>query len=170
MVVAAGAWVDAADHTPLTGIGVPWYSVKPANESVTSSTTVQNDNDLTVVLAASATYEVEAFLIVTGPTAADIKTQWTVPSGATGSRLCVGPTPTAAGFTGQGQTEARMSAHGWGTTVTYSIETAATVICERGPLVTTTAGTLTLQWAQVTSNATATVVGTNSYLKVTRIA
>jgi hypothetical protein len=169
MVVQAGRIVDAADYTPGLGLGISDYVVKPTNESLSSSTTFQADNDLVLALAAG-TYEVEVFLIVTGPAAADIKTAWTVPSGATGSRLCIGPTSVAASFTGQAETQARMSAHGWGTSVSYSIDTAAVAIVERGPLVVTTAGTLTLTWAQVTTNATATVVGTNSYLKVTRIA
>lgn len=169
MVVQAGRIFDAADYTPGLGLGIADHIVKATNESVVNAT-LQNDNDLLFALAANAVYEVEAFLIVTGPTAADIQTAWTVPSGATGSRLCMGPTPTAAAFTGQEQTQARMSAHGWGTAVTYSIETSAVALVERGPVATTTAGTLTLRWAQVTTNATATVVGANSYLKVTRIA
>lgn len=169
MVVQAGRMVDAADFTPGTGIGIADYVVKAAGESIASSTTAQSDNDLTYALLANASYEIEACLIVTGSTAGDIKTQWSVPSGATGSRLCHGPTSTAAGFTGQEQTEARMSAHGWTTSVAYSIEGSAVAIVERGPIATTSAGTLTLQWAQVTSSATATVVGANSYLRVTRI-
>lgn len=169
MVVQAGRLLDAADFTPGIGVGIADYVIKAANESLASSTTAQNDNDLAYPLAANAVYEIEVCLIVTGSTAGDIKTQWAIPSGATGSRLCVGPTSTAAAFTGQEQTQARMSAHGWTTSVPYSIEPAAVAIVERGPIATTTAGTLTLQWAQVTSSATATVVGTNSYLRVVRI-
>jgi hypothetical protein len=169
MTIYAGGLADASDLTPGIGIGIPDYVVKPASETVTASTTLQDDDDLLYSLAASSTYEVEVFLIVSNSTAGDVKTAFSIPSGATGSRLCVGPTDTAAAFTSRTQTQMRLTAHGWATSVAYQIDTSNVVIVERGIIVTSSAGTLKLQWAQNASSGTGTKVETNSYLKITRV-
>jgi hypothetical protein len=67
-------------------------------------------------------------------------------------------------------TSVRASRHNLVTAVGYGLDGAATSAIHESFLVsTTTAGTLTLQWAQVTANATATVLSTSSYMLVTEV-
>src|SRR5690606_18086867 len=61
----------------------PIFVVKSTNESVSSSTTLQNDNELSVSLTANRAYEVSGVLRVSGSTSGDIKLSWTGPSGST---------------------------------------------------------------------------------------
>lgn len=142
---------------------------KTSNESVTSSTTFQNDDQLVLPLAASATYAFEAFLIYDGSTAGDLKLQFTGPSGcamnwanfanvsgAASATLTYGPIMnTLAQVTPQG-----IACNG------------ATAMCARpaGIVINgSTSGNLQLKWAQVASNATATRILIGSWMKITRM-
>ncbi|MFJ2477126.1 hypothetical protein ACIOWI_29830 [Streptomyces sp. NPDC087659] len=74
--------------------------IKPSLESVTSSTTMQNDNHLLASLAANALYKLTAYLAVTGSATGDFKCAWTLPSGATApARFCRGPSVSTTGST-----------------------------------------------------------------------
>lgn len=151
-----------------------WVEVwKTANTDRQSTTTFADDPDLTVTLDANATYRVEMFLHFAALDVARFKTSWTVPSGATGNRSAVGPdqgtilSGTSSG--GQG----RWGVHAFTTSCTYGTRDSATNQCfaqEEATVVTSSAGTLALQWAQATSNATATRLAAGSYMRVRRIA
>src|SRR5690348_15724965 len=67
----------------------PLAVIKGADESVTSSTTLQNDDALLVTLTANATYVFSLFLNYQGGTqgSSDIKVAWTFPTGTT-MRYC----------------------------------------------------------------------------------
>lgn len=153
--------------------GGQWVSVlqflkKPGTETVTSSTTVQNDDDFVWVLP-PGTYRVEAFLHAGGATAGDIKTAWTF-SGTLGAsgRSCVGP---QVGTADVGVTSMRSSGHVITTEVPYGTDaTLATVIHEDLFLEVTASGTLRLQWAQVASSGTGTTLSGASRVYVSRVA
>lgn len=172
MVVAAGAFLDAGDHSAGVGIGVPAWVRKAASESVTSSTTMQNDNDLTFTMVAGAVYEVQLSLSVQGSASGDVKTGWSVPADATGGTKFVhGPASVlSTAFTSREDTAASVSTHGYTVAKTYHIEANAVAILEWGLISSATGGTFTLQWAQSTPNATATVMNQASYLRYTRVA
>lgn len=172
MVVAAGAFLDAGDHAPGVGISVPGYVRKAASESVASSTTMQNDNDLTFTMVAGAVYEVDLSLSVQGSATADIKTQWSVPADATGGTKFVhGPASVlSTAFTSREDTAGSFSTHAYTAAKTYHIDPNPVAIHEWGIISSATGGTFTLQWAQSTSNATATVMNQASYLRYTRVA
>lgn len=122
-----------------TGIGGKTDVAKTADESVSSSTTLQDDNHLTTFVAANATYRVKAVLIYDGEAFGGLKTNWVAPASAT--------------FTGG----------------TYATSGQPTIV--EGTLVTSgTSGIFKLQWAQVTSNATATTVKSGSFMVLQRIA
>jgi len=116
-------------------------------------------------VAANATYLFTCYLDYEGGTqnASDIKWTWTLPAAATlrYTRLSVTLTGTAAiggTFTGA-------------SVVTAGTNGAATLMGALmvGSLVmSSTAGSLTLQWAQNTSSATATIVHAQSYLELVR--
>lgn len=152
---------------------LPLEAVKPSNTDRSSTTTFVDDPDLALQLEANAVYQVVFYLHFAALDAARFKTAWTVPSGATGNRSAVGPdqgvilSGTSSGGTG------RWGAHNFTTSVTYGTRDSATNQCfamEESTLTTTNAGTLALQWAQATSNATATRLAAGSALRAKRIA
>lgn len=71
---------------------------KTADEEVTNSTTLQNDDHLVLPVAASSRYFFHLFLRVKGDTAnPDIKFGWSLPTGGTMSWLGAGETQNTAG-------------------------------------------------------------------------
>lgn len=136
---------------------------KTGDEIVNNSTTLQNDDHLSVAVSASTVYRVDAMLVYQSGTTPDIKWQFTGPAGAvmTGGFLIA--TTAATDATGEIDVGASASilssAHGRGGTGSVVIGMFFGLL-----VVSTTAGTLQLQWAQNTLNATDTTVYTNSYL------
>lgn len=168
-VIYAGQKITGALLTSMETIDV-W---KTANTDRAATTTLADDPDLTVTLEANATYRVIFRLFYAALDVARFKTAWTVPSGTTGNRAAVGPdqgvilSGTSSG--GQG----RWGVHNYTTACTYGTRDSAVNLCsavEESIVVTTTSGTLAIQWAQVTSNATASRLGTGSSLHVKRLA
>lgn len=153
---------------------IPQHFYKTANTDRTSTTTFADDPDLTVSLEANAVYFVEMFILYAALDAADIKTEWTIPSGATGTKTCIGAASDAVANANADSIEVRTGVHGFGTDVVYGAprNSASNLqgALESGVVTTTNAGTLALAWAQNTSNGTATRVGSGSYMRVTRLA
>lgn len=145
---------------------VPKVAIKTVNESVTSSTTLQNDDELFLSLAANATYLIIAYIRFDGSTTGDFKWQWTMPASGTARfgdlHQRVPETDSTAGVTDLLQTDiGAIGCNGAGATLPlFQIGNATTA---------GTAGNLQLTWAQNTSNATATRVLTSSLLIAFRI-
>ena len=154
-----GAGLDAViTHIDEVGYrGVP--ASKPASTSRTLTTTMADDPDLTVALGVGR-YSIQMYLPLfsTGTGQGQFKFQFT--------------------FSGT-QTSIITSAHGRiaGSAVTYATVTAASTstavaasiaatdwLRVDGAITVTVAGSLTLQWAQNTSHADATIVGIGSWL------
>lgn len=139
----------------VTGVGQRQYVTKGADQLVTSSTIFVNDTTLTLPVAANATYVVEHGLRFTCSAAGGVKAQYTIPAGAT---MATAPATQAAGpFT---------------VVSTASGQTFANSANAAGPtrLITGgSAGSITLQFTQETSDATATTCKAGSFLIVTRI-
>ncbi|MGQ5576776.1 hypothetical protein [Streptomyces sp. ECR3.8] len=150
---------------------LPTFARKVTDTSLTATTTLTNDPDLQLSLAANATYRVEFYIGYSSLAAAGFKTAWSVPSGTTGLRSCwgVGTSPTSPSLpTGDG----RWGIHALATAAEYGTRdsTNQAMVWETGEINTTDAGTLAFQWAQVTSNANATRVAARSYLRMERLA
>lgn len=152
------------------GVGKTLYVAKPANASVTSSALLTNDPDLTVSLAANATYLMTSTLKYEADTAGDINVAWTAPAGASN----VG---TMAGLLSSATSDANVFIIGF--TINNSNGNAAgglgagTVrsIFFSGTLTTgATAGSITLQWAQKTTSSIATILYAGSFLSLQRVA
>ncbi|WP_331756557.1 hypothetical protein [Streptomyces decoyicus] len=155
----------------------PYIVTKASNTDRTSTTTRTADPDLTMSLAASATYIVEFHMYIGGSTFALVVTEWLVPSGATGLKGGIGPASSATeGTAGNNNADGvamRAGAHNFGTTLTYGRRNVNTNLCyaiESGTVTTTSAGTLALAWAQSTSSTTFNRMGLGSWMRVTRIA
>lgn len=159
--IAAGSRITAG----LLNSMLPLTVIKPADESVTSSVTLQNDNDLLASVVANAQYDVECMLNYEGGTqgASDLKAGFTVPSGAT-LKLCPAYVDTSGNFhIGNNLTGGTtISAGSNGAGVPRTLTMTGTLV------VGSTAGTLQLQWAQNTSSGTPTIVHTGSSLTLTR--
>lgn len=143
---------------------------KTADETVTSSTTVQNDDQLFLPVAANAKYKLTSHIFYSGGASpiGDLKLKWTGPTGAvlqwanygvntsalTSHNVVVealaAASPRAVGTNGAG---AWMSCCPGGTLTTAS-----------------TSGNLTLQWAQNSSSATGTIVYAGSEITLVRVA
>jgi ABC-type tungstate transport system permease subunit len=136
-----------------------FYEVKTSDESVASSTTLQDDNDLVVALEANSYYHFEVMHVYTGHSAADLKVGFTGPAGSTGHfsvRYSAAGAGNAVGGAGALQSAVGSS--------TVSVSGSIGYIYTAG-----TAGNLQLVWAQNTSNATATVMKEGSWIRVVKI-
>src|SRR5262245_12496724 len=147
---------------------VPLAKIKSGTESVTSSTTLQNDDDLFVTVTATGTYRVELLLMYDASTAADLKVGFTGPAGAVlvgnASGLEIGATGSTNDFIG--------NITGISDTVNFGGLGAGSTLSAviTGTLRTTgTGGTFQLQWAQVASGGTATRVFADSHMTLWRI-
>ncbi|MFF9787207.1 hypothetical protein [Streptomyces nigrescens] len=155
----------------------PYIVTKGSNTDRTSTTTRTADPDLTMTLAANATYIVEFHMYIGGSTFALVVTEWLVPSGATGLKGGIGPASSATeGTAGNNNADGvamRAGSHNFGTSLTYGRRNVNTNLCyaiETGTVTTTSAGTLALAWAQSTSSTTFNRMGLGSWMRVTRIA
>src|ERR1041384_2922194 len=131
-----------------------------------STTTLAVDTDLTFPVVANALYEVLFNIRWGGLQAAGLKTDWTVPTGTSGNRMVIGPGSANVVESNANTTEMRWAVHGYGTAVNYTNPRNSVTLqtfCEEKALVAvgSTAGSVTLRWAQVTSNATGPVVAAN---------
>lgn len=166
MAIRAGHKVTVADFDAL---GV--YALKTGDESVTSSTSLQNDDQLFLPLSANAKYIFNGYLVYTGALdpAGGLSLQFTVPSGSSGLWTNFGTnanvSPSVVNYNVVAESFGSGSPRGVG-----SVGSGTTMSCQpRGYISTsTTSGNLQLRWAQNVSDATSTVVKTGSWLQVVR--
>lgn len=142
--------------------------VKASDETVTSSTTMQDDNELFVTLPVGL-WRVEAMLIFTGATGGDFKCTWSFAGTAAGSqgRMMLGP---ATATTSAVDTSMRAANTTSGGTAIYGVDgTFASAAREDLIWNVTASGVLTLQWAQQASSGTATTLLAGSRLYITKL-
>lgn len=145
------------------------FARKTADESVTSSITLQDDDHLTFAIAANEVWQAEFILAVDGAAAGDLRVSLGVPAGATYRRFDLGPAP------GVADAETSSVAIGSRTTGVASFGTASATDTGTVRVVFlvvngATAGTIVLQWAQLTSSATATTLRQHSHMMARRVA
>lgn len=135
---------------------------KTSAETVTSSTTFQDDDSLFLAVEASKRFRFELNLLYLTPTAADLKFQFTFPTGMTGRYTLIG-TPSG----GSAISAFWRDQTSGGIVEGNAIQQAAYMV---GTWVTSsTPGTLRLQWAQNVSNAGNTQVLDGSFMSLTEI-
>ena len=154
---------------------VPLVATKAIDQSVTSSTTLVNDADFQFSVLANASYVIDSYLQWVGSNTGNIKFAFTFPTPGTLHWAALGPNDTDAGFASGGT---RGGSEWWiknaqTSSPTGSIQYAASTAGLNGRisglLVGQTAGTVVLQWAQLTSNATATTLKSGSWMSLRRI-
>lgn len=150
------------------------HVIKGSDESVTSSITLQNDDELVLPLLANTDYWLEAFILYGANATADFKLYFTVPSGTVYDLLHNGLRTGHASADGiDAVSRARFTqASSGGTPGGINATTNADIaICpvEGRVIVGGTSGNITLQWCQAVSNATATVVKAGSCMIIQRL-
>lgn len=162
--------IDASGATTKSNLGISRYVVKASDESVTSSTTMQDDDDLSFTVSSGETWEVEFVLFVNAATGGDIKAQVVTPASSTvklGLDAVLFSTGTTFGdvdrFSASSGSEpnAYQGAGGGASDNMMRLQ---------GLVTTTNSGTIKLQWAQNASSGTATIVRAKSYVRYTRVA
>ena len=149
--------MDVASAPPASTI------IKSVDEPLTSSTTLQADNELTFTLSPNKKYVINGGIFATAATAQpDIKIAFTVGTGTTMDIAYFaqgGSNRTAELLETSGSESDRIA---------IPTGNGIAIIQTFGSVVTgTSTGTLALQWAQFSSNATATKVKQGSYMTVT---
>jgi hypothetical protein len=143
--------------------------IRLTTKSITSSTTLQDDANLVIPLAANSSYELSGQLIYNGDPAGDLKIGWTGPAGFSigfvASTMAIGSASYADDQLFYGT---QANAPQFGCIGTGSNQTTAAMLSGL-VLIAGTAGNLQLQWAQFASNATATSMLTHSFITCRRI-
>lgn len=167
-VFAVGEVLTAADVNEYL-VNVK-YVRKAVDETITSSTSLQNDDELFLSVDANKTYEVFFVATYNGATAGDISWRVTGPASSTLTMPSIGIQQAGAG-SGDDLTEAYNQAlpvaqqyGALGTGILSPIYWHGLIV------VAGTAGTIQFQWAQNTSSGTATTVKAGSFMILRRVA
>ncbi|MER5912310.1 hypothetical protein ABT124_17900 [Streptomyces sp. NPDC001982] len=134
-----------------------------------TNATLADDPHLTVNIEANATYDLECFLIYRGASTGDFGAAFTVPAGTAGDWSLFGPDTALAASAVTGSVRYN-SGILTGTRIAGASDSTTPVAAQGiGYVVAgSTAGPFTLKWAQVTTDATATTLLTNSWMRLIR--
>lgn len=143
--------------------GVPILTRKSADESVSSSTTLQNDDHFSFAIAANEVWLVEMYLLTVQAAngLGKFKADWSLPAGASGTHRAQ-TDASGAVTTGYASIGAAIAFGDGGTNVQLAHYQA--IIVNGG-----TSGTAQWQWAQNSSNADASTLKTNSVMLRTKV-
>lgn len=138
---------------------------KTISESLLNSTTLQNDDHLTLILATSTTYIIDGVVFASTTSAVpDIKIAFIVPSGATMDLGHIAASDSTLRYS------ELLESSGAASISIPMVANTPLVIHIKGTIITTnTEGDFTLQWAQNTSNSNAITVIEGSYLRADEI-
>ncbi|MFJ4617431.1 hypothetical protein [Streptomyces sp. NPDC088812] len=149
---------------------LPLHAAKASSTSRASTTTISADPDLQLPVEANAQYLIHFYFRISGNAAGDMDIQLTTPAGCTGSYSVTGRLAGASAGDGDARTSTRTT---FNVETLYSTPSTAAAQANHGAgrLITgATAGTLSVDWAQNVSNATASVMESDSWMELRRIA
>ncbi len=158
---AAGTHLESAGASaaPIWGSASDWTEiVKPSDEGIMNSVTLQNDDDFLFTAAANGEYIVELYMLMITPASADFKCDWTVPSGT--SKQAGGEGLGGGGFESLGNA-GLLSLEGVFADQLYKIWAHFSIAG--------TGGTVQFRWSAVTTNPTPTEVLQHSVMRWRRI-
>lgn len=138
---------------------------KTARESITSSATLQDDDDFQFSLEANKTYVINGFMAISAGAAGGFKWVFSVPSGASGRiNFSCGASQAAVNVA---DTDITVGA---GATAAIGItSTGQKVYCFGYVTISSTSGNVIFRWAQNSSNGTATYIERGSVMTLTEI-
>jgi hypothetical protein len=149
---------------------LPLHAAKASSTPRPSVTVISPDPDLLLPVEANAQYLIHFYLRISGNPAADMDIQFTTPAGCTGSYSVTGRLAGGAVGDADVRTSTRLT---FNVETTYSTPSTSAAQSNHGAgrLITgPNAGTLSIDWAQTVSNATASVMESDSWLTLKRIA
>ena len=168
--VASGDKLPVIDGSNLTGLVSTFAALtdvhvvrKSADQTVNDSTTLVDDDELTIPVGANEVWEFHAFILVHSGTTPDIKVAWTIPSGGA----------FAVTYSDRVGATSAMNASVVDTHSARALQTSGSdqSIQVWGVYIgSSTAGNVQLQWAQNALEATDTKVLANSYIIAHRLA
>lgn len=163
----AGNVLTAAQLNALNG-----FVIKTADESVTSSTTLQNDDHLLWTIATTGTYMVDAYLygVSAANAAGDLRLGFSFPTGTMHFSGLAPDDSLAAGAVQANQWTAILSATSGTSFIAYGLSTTTLGLHLHGALTATATGTLRLIWAQFGSNVNASTLKAGSHMRVQQVA
>lgn len=145
------------------------YAAKAADTTRASTTTLTADPDLTLPVDANKSYRLECMIIANSNATANFKLNFTRPSGmnAFGTALGQGLGGFGSGIPYDAQSGLDITSNiptFAGNAITdFAVQISAVIVSS------STAGSLTLQWAQNTSNAGNTIVRQGSWMLLRRV-
>lgn len=148
---------------------LPLHAAKTASTSRSATTTVTADPELQLEVAANAEYAIHGYLRISGPAAGDMDIKFTVPSGTTGSYAVTGRLAGTSALDTDVRTSTRIS---FGVETQFSTPSTSAAQANHvvGRMITSsTSGTFSIDWAQTVSDATATVMESDSWIMLKRI-
>ncbi|MFJ5802673.1 hypothetical protein [Streptomyces decoyicus] len=157
----------------ILGTGAGGFARKSGDTSRTNTVAMSADPHLSVPVATNSTYTVDAYLIYQSGTLGDFNVALAGPTSSDGSWSAVGyGRDVPAAVATQGHT-IRMNPNNIQSVQprSYGGDTVDETLHLRGILRTAgTAGSLAVQWSQAAADATATIMRTDSWLRVQRVA
>lgn len=144
---------------------------KSANQDFTNTVAMADITDMSFSAVANGVYRIEGRYAIGGPTAADVRLAWTVPAGATMARNVLAAATglasndsTSVAFLRRGATTQQQGGTSGGAVNDFTGYWEDILL-----FMGATAGTVQLQGAQGTANATPTRFTADSYAVVTRL-
>jgi hypothetical protein len=162
---------------------LPVIARKTSDTPRPSTTTTTADPELQFQVEANAVYVMDGWIKASGDPAADLTLDWTAPTGSLGEWTGIGAgnppistngspgalisdTASVRGYLPRLESTDLMASRGYGMISTTDV----LAIDIKGTLrVGSTAGTYSLDWAQTVSNAAATTLYTDSWLRLVRV-
>lgn len=167
--------INAGDKLTATLLGsmIPTVIVKSSIE-IKTGTTLALDSELFFTAEANATYLIDFLMQMGAIQTEDVKTDWTVPSGASGFKAVTGPGSSASDSAAD-NIAMRAGVHNYGTVVTYAgvrdNASNAFTVREWSVVTTTNSGTIGIRWAQnATGSSTGVHVLSGSFMRIRRLA
>lgn len=171
LVYDGTVWVNTATQAyAVTGqVGGTIFAIKTADESITNSSTLQNDDHLLFAVGAGQTWEVQGTVTVTeNSNNKNFKFAFNAPGAATVKVSYIAYKASSSGIGGQGSDVQTANGTPSGSSTVGSGAGETLILDFRGIIETATAGTVNFQWAEQTAGGTLTVQD-NSYLRATRV-
>ena len=173
--LTASSNLTVTGNLTVSGIGQTQYIAKTADETINSSTTLQNDDHLVLPVVANAVYTFALDLYMTEATdfVGDFKMSFTCPTGATFDMHGEGAhvTDLSGGTSSNGEWIGKLATASAGATLSFGVGTGLTGVRVYGRLVmSSTAGNFQMQWAQNASDASGTTLKAGSFMTMTRVA
>jgi len=143
--------------------------VVKGSDQTNSTTTLADDNDLTFAIGANETWVIDTWLACSGNSTCDIQVTFSAPTGATSELQVVGSSATGtttqitAGYIAAPGTDIVACGLQSGASSRTPVQIVGTIFNS------STAGNVTLRWAQNTSDATAAKVRKGSFLTARRV-